>query len=135
LKVPMKILIVDDDLTSAKLLGHLLKPYGTCITATDGVEALAMVEESYEIHDPFDLIFLDIMMPRINGQEALVEIRHHEQKAGYTNNTKVIMTSALSDADNVMRAFKEKCDAYLVKPISKDSLMDQLKRLGIESPA
>ena len=128
----MKILIVDDDLTSAKLLGHLLKPIGTCITATDGEEALAMVEESYQINEPFDLIFLDIMMPRINGQEALIEIRHHEKDAGFNQSTKVIMTSALSDADNVMRAFKEKCDAYLVKPISKDNLMDQLRRLGVE---
>lgn len=125
----MKILIVDDDLTSAKLLTHLLKSVGECVTATDGEEAIALVQESYDRNAPFDLIFLDIMMPRVNGQEALIEIRHYE--AGTDFSPKIIMTTALSDADNVMRAFKEKCDAYLVKPISKDTLFEQLKKLGV----
>ena len=73
----------------------------------------------------YDLICLDIMMPGMNGQEALKLIREEESKAKIKG-SKVLMTTALDDSKNVMSAFKEQCDGYLVKPITTDKLKEKL---------
>ena len=129
----MKTLIVEDDLTSRVLLQGLLKGYGTSQVAVNGVEAVAAVTEALEADDPYDLICLDIMMPEMDGQQALVELRAAEERhgLGFGQGAKVIMTTALFDADNVLTAFREQCDGYLVKPIDKATLLDCLQKLDL----
>ena len=88
-----------------------------------------------EASEPYDLICLDIMMPEMDGQEALKEIRQMEEKAGITGSdfTKIIMTTALADKANVVKADSRGCDYFLVKPIQKAKLQEELRKLKLIS--
>lgn len=129
----MKSLIVEDAATSRMLLLEILRPFGNVHTAEDGKGALAEYYLNKAKHDPFDLICLDIMMPGVDGQKVLKEIRRQEEKAGVRpgRGCRIIMTTALCDTENVMKALYELCDAYLVKPIKKNELLDQLMELQL----
>ena len=129
----MKTLIVDDDFTSRKLLLKILSGYGSCDVAVDGKEAVNAFKLALNEWEIYDLVCLDIMMPNMDGQEALVEIRKLEKEKGILglDGVKVIMTTALDDADSVKTAFREQCEAYLVKPIEKDKLVQKLNEFDL----
>ena len=129
----MKTLIVEDDFTSRLLLQEILKNYGAVHIAVNGKEAVAAACTAMDAGEPYNLICLDIMMPEMNGMDALKEIRGTEQARGIllTRGAKVIMTTALDGAKNIMEAFQGLCDAYLVKPIAKPALIKQMHRLGL----
>ena len=131
----MKTLIVEDDFTSRIFLQGLLKEYGDSHIAINGKEAVEAVKISLENIDPYQLICMDIEMPEMNGQEALIEIRKLEQKIGLEagQGSKVIMTSSLNDSKNILTAFKEMCDGYLIKPFSKRKLNEILVNIGLIS--
>nr|WP_320009696.1 response regulator [uncultured Desulfobulbus sp.] len=130
----MKTLIVEDDFTSRLLLQELLKGFGPTHIAVNGKEAVQAFQMSLEAKAPYDLICLDIMMPEMNGQDALKNIRalEEEQNIFSTQGTKIIMTTSLDDPQNVLEAFSGLCDAYLVKPIDKASLLKRLDELGMQ---
>jgi two-component system chemotaxis response regulator CheY len=124
----MKILIVDDDFTSRKLLLKILSDYGACDVAANGKEAIDAFNAALNEWEAYDLVCLDIMMPEMDGHEVLKEIRSIEKSKNIhgLDGAKVIMTTALDDSDNVKSAFREQCEAYLVKPIEKDKLVATL---------
>jgi len=129
----MKALIVEDDFTSRLLLQEILKHLGETHCAMNGVEALEAVQLSLATGAPYDLICLDIMMPRMDGQEALKKIRALEEAQGIysTDGAKILMATALADLKNVRVAYGSLCDGYLVKPIRKDKLLEALRKLGL----
>lgn len=120
----MRALIVEDDYTCGLLLQELLRPYGECQVVGDGLAGLAAFEKSRKDQNPYDLICLDIMMPGMDGQQVLHEIRRIEDSypVGQKHLVKIVMTTALTDKFNVFKAFREQCDAYLPKPILKEKL-------------
>jgi two-component system chemotaxis response regulator CheY len=133
-EIEMKFLIVEDDLNSRLLLEVYLAPYGTINTASNGQEAVDAYVESLDQGAPFNLICMDIMMPEMDGHEALSQIRQIERDRdiALADRSKVIMTTALKDNLNAHRAFyDEGCEAYLVKPIKKKAVTDWLERLGL----
>lgn len=127
----LRILIVEDEFLSRNLLASLVAEYGQCDVAVDGEEAVRAVKLAYESKGRYDLILLDIMLPLKDGQEVLRDIRAYEKSLGLLGNdcAKVIMTTALSDARNVMEAFKSQCEAYIPKPYSKAKIDEQIKAL------
>jgi len=127
----MNILIIEDDITSGKVLSRILAAYGSVTLAVDGRQGLEAFKESVKNDTPFSLIFLDIMMPEIDGQEVLKEIRKIENDHGIYgfDCAKVIMTTALDDNKNIMQAFRSQCEGYLVKPLSKDKVYQEIRRL------
>jgi len=129
----MKTLIVEDDFTSRVLMHEMLKKYGAADIAVNGKEAFEAVRAAMDARAPYDLICLDIMMPEMNGQEALKQIRQLEADAGVTpdKRARVVMTTAHADRDNVLEAIKSQCDYFLVKPIDGRALLDELRRLGL----
>lgn len=129
----MKVLITEDDFTSRLLMQELLQPYGLTHVAADGGEAIIAVRKSLEEKDPYDLICLDIMMPGLDGQETLVKIRELESASGLDlgRGAKVLMTTALHDKGNIMQAFREQCDGYLVKPIEAAKLIAYLEKFSL----
>lgn len=129
----MKTLIVEDDFTSRILLQELLKDYGPCHVAVNGREAVEVTLQAMEDNLPYDLICLDIMMPEMDGQEALRQIRLQEEARGIlsSDGAKIVMITALGDLKNVMNAYSKLCDAYLTKPIHKEKLLEVLLNLEL----
>ncbi|GBD97811.1 MAG TPA: response regulator [Nitrospirae bacterium] len=130
----MRVLIVEDDFTSRKLLQKFLSPYGDCDIAVDGKEALEAYKMSWVKSEPYDLICMDIMMPNVDGQEALKKIREIEKDMGIKNHdeVKVVMTTVLDDPKNVFKALnKGGATSYIIKPISKQTLLEELRKLGL----
>lgn len=129
----MKMLIVEDDPASRRLMHAYLSPLGKCDLASDGPEAINLVTAAIDHSDIYDLICLDIMMPEMTGHEVLRTIRSMEEEREVFPPSKVIMTTALKDRDNVMAAFTNQCEAYLMKPISRENLFEKLRTLGIDA--
>lgn len=128
----MKILIVEDDFVSRKFMTKFLSKYGTCQTAEDGEQAVRMYKDAVEKQRPYDLICLDIVMPRVDGYKTLELIRNYEQEQGIADNegVKVIMTTGVEVGMNISKAFELGCVAYTSKPIDIvqfDSLLQQLQ--------
>ncbi|MBF0124568.1 MAG: response regulator [Magnetococcales bacterium] len=126
----MKTLIVDDLIENRKLLGTLLRPYGVCEMASDGAEAVEMFKAALLEGEPFDLVLLDIMMPGMNGQEALRQIRQEEadQEVEKGQETVIIMATALDSPQAVLQAFfKGGCTDYVSKPIRSEVLFEKLR--------
>ena len=132
----MKILLVEDDFFGRKMLLALLEPHGDVDVAVNGIEALQAFQEALRAHAPYDLICLDIMMPKMDGQQALKKMRQIEERAGLHQHqfSKIFMTTALSDQDNVFQAAFAHCDAYLVKPVNKSKLEAELLEHGLIAP-
>lgn len=129
----MKTLIVEDDFSSRLLLQELLKSYGPSHVAVNGKEAVEAVRLALEAGEPYDLVCLDIMMPEMDGQAALRSIRAQEEarRIPFPNRAKIIMTTALSDRVNVLKAREQLCDYFLVKPVQKGKLLEELRRLNL----
>ncbi len=130
----MKCLIVEDDFVSRKVLQKALSPYAECHVAVDGQEAIDACNMTWEENEPYDFILLDIMMPNVDGQEALQKIRSMEKERGIKekDGIKIIMTTALDDPKNVVQAYYEGgANAYLTKPYDNQKLMHTLKDLEL----
>lgn len=124
----MKSLVVDDDFFNRRILQSILAAYGECHIAINGKEALFAFEQALAEENPYDSIFLDIMMPEMNGQEVLKSIRQTEAKKNIIgkDGVKIIMTTALDDSENIKTAFREQCESYLIKPIAKSKVIKSL---------
>lgn len=129
----MRILIVEDELVSRFLLTEILSAYGLCNVAVDGEEGVKAVKLALKKNEPYDLICLDIMMPVMDGQDALKAIRSLEKNSGISRDkqSKIIMITALNDYDNISKSYWEFCDGYFVKPFEKKKLIALLKDLKL----
>ncbi|MBN2416575.1 response regulator [bacterium] len=130
----MRILIVEDEVTSREILKEFLSPYGECDLVTDGDEAIELCERAYASNCRYDLIMMDIMMPRVSGHEATRKIREIEKRYGVARHDQVIiiMTTALGDQKNIVEAFFQGGAAsYIVKPVEKETLYEELRKLGL----
>jgi two-component system chemotaxis response regulator CheY len=128
----MKILIVDDDITSGLVMEKMLARYGETRIATDGKMALTIFKDQLNKKEPFNLVFLDIMLPEMDGQEVLKNIRMFEEEHAIlgSDGIKVIMTTALDDNKNILQAFRSQCEGYIVKPVSLAKIKKQMENLG-----
>lgn len=130
----MKCLIVEDDFISRRIMKELLKSYCECDIAVNGEEAVTSFRMAHEGKRPYDLICMDIMMPGVDGTEALKQIRQMEKAMGVPPEieVKVIMITALDDPKTVVDAFyKGGATSFLVKPISKQKLIGELRAFGL----
>jgi two-component system, chemotaxis family, chemotaxis protein CheY len=129
----MRFLIVEDDLSGVMLLRKVLQEYGEIDDVADGPEAVEAFDRAWSEGKPYDLIFLDIMMPSLSGQQVLSIIRKKEMemRLPQLKEVKVIITSALDSVDSVSQAFNEgRAFAYLVKPILKHHILAEIKKLN-----
>lgn len=129
----MKILVVEDDATSRDVLRSILSEFGECDLAADGEEGLSAFERAYGQGAPYDLVCLDILLPRMDGQEVLRKIRELEASGGSeAGEARVVMITALSDPKNVVETFyRGGATAYVPKPIDRDHLFQVLGKLGV----
>jgi two-component system chemotaxis response regulator CheY len=125
----MKTLIVEDDFTNRLLLQSLLSRYGECHIAVTGKEAVEACRKSRLRGLPYDLVCMDILMPEMNGQEAVKLVRAQEASMGIhsSQGVKIFMITALTNVTEVMESFNQLCDAYLFKPLDVSKLLQELK--------
>ncbi|HRI47616.1 MAG: response regulator [Ignavibacteriaceae bacterium] len=130
----MKILIVEDDLTSRFVLQKMLTPYGECNSVVNGREAVEAFKLALDEKKPYDLICLDIMMHEMDGRTALRLIRQIEKENNIhaKDEVKIVMMTALDSPEEVFDAYyKGACTHYLVKPIEKQKLLNVLEELEL----
>lgn len=129
----LKILIAEDDFASRKFLSAFLAQYGECDVVVDGLEAVDAYMLSMREKKPYDLICLDIMMPKIDGVKVLKAIREIETKKYVLpeKRVKIIITTALSEAELVQEAFQYGCEAYASKPIKTDKFVEVMYKIGL----
>jgi two-component system, chemotaxis family, chemotaxis protein CheY len=129
----MRVLIVEDDLVGSRLMKKFLEADCFCHLAFDGREAIEAFEVALKEEKPYDLLCLDIMMPEVTGIDVLKTVRRIEERCGIPpeKGVKVIMTTAMSDADVILESFNARCDGYVVKPIRKEMLFEEIENLGL----
>ncbi len=129
----MKTLIVEDDYITSQVVYEIMTGFGEADIAEDGRQAIDKFKEAYSSGDPFELILLDIMMPEMDGQEVLKQIRQFEEdnQVKGLDGVNIIMATALSDFDNLRKAFSNQCEGYIIKPIEKDKIVNMLMDLDL----
>lgn len=125
----LRVLLVEDDFASRLLLQTFLSSYGECHVAVNGREAVEAYAAALGRGEKYDLICMDIMMPEMDGREAVSRLRALEEKHGIlsTYGAKILMTTAVDDIESVSRCFEELCDGYLKKPIHLAKLLAAMK--------
>ncbi|MDD5224086.1 MAG: response regulator [bacterium] len=113
-----KILIVDDDISMREIMGVILEKEYQLLFAEDGETALEILKKEKEV----GLIFLDIILPGINGMEVLEKV-----KKSYPD-IWVIMMSIVKDAEVVVEAMRIGAKDYIVKKIDYDIILKMVKK-------
>ena len=126
----MRILVAEDDRLSRIFLKKFLTRYGECDVAVDGMEALDCFMDAIKQKKPYDLLCLDIMMPKVDGLKVLKAIRVLE-KQHQLKHTCIIMMTALADVEYVDQAFQLGCDAYASKPIDTVKVQEVMQNLNL----
>ena len=118
---PLSILLAEDDEDSRVLIAAFLKPEGhRLVTAADGAEALRRFEE-----ERFDLVLMDMQMPRLDGYDATRRIRRLERLAGCPRTPVVALTAHALEEDR-RRTLEAGCDGHLSKPIHRAELFEEI---------
>lgn len=128
----MKVLVAEDDIASGKFMQKLLSKYGEVVLTRDGIEAVDEFVNAVNENARFDLVCLDIMMPKIDGYKALASIRDAERKLGLARDSrcKVVMISALDEGFDASYA-SDDYEEYICKPIDIMKFDDLIKKLGL----
>lgn len=115
----LKVMVIDDSKTIRRTAENLLVKEGCqVVTASDGFEALAKIAE----HRP-DLIFVDIMMPRLDGYQTCALIKSNQE----FKKTPVIMLSSKDSIFDKARGRIVGSEKYLTKPFTKDDLLGAIR--------
>jgi signal transduction histidine kinase/CheY-like chemotaxis protein len=122
---PLRVLLAEDNQVNQKLASTMLQKRGHQVTvANDGTEALELLEQ-----DAFDVVLMDVHMPRMGGFEATAAIRAAERERGATQHLPVVALTALAMSGDREACLKAGMDAYVAKPISAADLFGTLERL------
>ncbi len=130
----MRILIVEDNPSSREALEDMLREFGTCDTAENGQKGIEAFDRALRCREPYDLVCMDILMPQMDGQQALKTMRAMECGQGVPPErvTPIIITSALDDERNISEAYYAGgATAFVPKPVEKTLLLDLLKNLHV----
>ncbi len=117
--IGLKVMVIDDSKTIRRTAETLLKKAGCeVLTATDGFDALAKIADSHP-----DVIFVDIMMPRLDGYQTCSLIKHNEE----FKRTPVIMLSSKDGLFDRARGRIVGSEQYLTKPFTREELLGAIK--------
>ena len=116
----LKVMVIDDSKTIRRTAESLLKKAGcNVLTATDGFEALSIIADSHP-----DVIFVDIMMPRLDGYQTCALIKNNSD----FKDTPVIMLSSKDGLFHRARRRIVGSEQYLTKPFTKDELLSAIRK-------
>jgi len=121
----LKVLVVDDISMNLEILGRQLGAYGIKVTtAGDAFDGFAQIERAWHSEKPYDIVFLDHMMPGMSGEELASRVRAHPS----LNKTKLVLVTS-AGSYGVSKALIALVDARLDKPVRQHELLDCLIRL------
>lgn len=127
----MVSLVVEDETTSQMVLKSILSSFGEVHAASTGREGLERYERMRRDGTPYALVCLDINLPGMSGQDVLRVIREMEERDGAEiPAAKILMITGMDDKKSVIHAFRQQCDAYLVKPVQAKELFEQIEGFG-----
>jgi DNA-binding response OmpR family regulator len=116
-----KILLVDDSETVLQIEQMILGPSSyDLITARDGEEGLA---KALEVKP--DLILMDVVMPKMNGFEAVKKLREHH----HTRSIPIVMVTSKAEAESMEAGYESGCSDYIIKPIDQFELVSKVRDL------
>lgn len=129
----MKILIVDDEDISRKILQKKLGKVGECTTADSSKKALELFNAAILDKEPFDLITLDVSMPKMNGKQLLMTLRQKEKKLNIPKEktAKILIITSRMRTATIKDCIKLGCSGYLLKPVNTITLMENLQSLEL----
>lgn len=133
-KPGLNILIAEDDFMVRQIIRDILEQFGVVDIVVNGEEAVQAFRVAWRKQQPYDLICMDIMMPIMDGNEALIKIREIEYSLGIVGSeeVKVIMITALDDAKTVVKSyFNGGATSYIIKPLEKERLIREMKNIGL----
>lgn len=130
-----RCLVVDDDRMTLKILEKNLSPYFSCQLESQPETAFENFKNALESGRPFDLVCLDVKMPRVDGIELLQALRELESGLAKVGDdaTPVFMVSGVTEIDQVCDSLSSGCTVYLTKPIDSMKLESHVKRLGFKT--
>jgi CheY-like chemotaxis protein len=126
-------LVIDDDQVCRQRVRMILQEYCDCTFADDGKRGCGLFRQAFNEGRPFQLVTLDIQMPEMDGHQTLSAIRKFEQQQGVEglDGVKVIMITSQHQSKHIFSAFREGCEAYVVKTELGDKLPEEMARLGL----
>lgn len=130
----LKYLIVDDSKSARMKLESILRPFGKCRMAKDGLEAVELVKSALDKNLTYDLVLMDIEMPAMDGHTALKRIQDLQMEKGVPEDErmKAIMVSSRKGTDDIMQAhYEEGAAIYITKPFEDETVIEALANLGI----
>lgn len=126
----MKILIIDDEITALTKMKLLLTAYGDCALATNANQAMQLCVKAIQSDAAFNLITIDIHLGDDNGHDLLERINQLEIREEVEAAKKIIVTAS-GTKKNLLKAYVNGCDGFLVKPVMRDALEQKLTALGV----
>lgn len=132
----IKVLLVDDEYTSRRILNSFLSLFSEVDIIVNSNEALSAVKVAFEKNQPYELIFIDVMAPKLDGIATVKKIRQLESQQGLNehNRSKIIMTSTKTDKDIILKAAEADYTSFLIKPIDKTRLYNEIRKHGFDIP-
>lgn len=129
----MKILIAEDDFASRKFIMRFMSIYGKCDAVVDGLEAIEAFSIGLDSNEPYDLVCLDVMMPKVDGIMALKIMRELEEvrKIETLKKVKIIIATALGETQYVMSGMNTSNEIYVSKPIDIEKMKEALNKLAL----
>lgn len=123
----MKAIVVDDSSATRFILSKMMKEVGyEVLEAKDGEDAY----EKLSNNSDFDLALVDWNMPKMNGYELVCKVREEES----FNNMKIMMVTTETEMAQVVKAMEAGANEYIMKPFTKDMIVDKLRLLGATLP-
>lgn len=115
------MLVVDDDQLCRVILQGVLSSYGDIHFAKNGKQGLQQFQDAYEKGQPYSVVFMDLVMPEMNGWQAVLKIRELEARLNIHQKTKIVIASSkrYDKGGEILESFKEAgVDLFLEKPVA-----------------
>lgn len=127
----LKCLVVEDDLTTARALKHILERYGSCTLVETARHAFSCFRKAWEENRPYHLVLLDLRLPDLDGRAILQVIRKYEscQKVPLDQRCMVLINTASEEREDLMESLALEVDGYMIKPISVALLDEKIRVL------
>ena len=122
-----RALVVDDSKAMRRIIQQTLKELGfDVVQAANGQEGL----NTLAVDSAFDLAMVDWNMPELNGFEFLQKVRENPEH----NDIKILMCTTETEFDQMLKALDAGANEYLMKPFTKEGLLDKLALIGVADP-